>query len=77
MGNILEVAGVEKKYPGTFTLLQAAEHKGFAKIVSYLKENVQLVMPEDEASKPNENKEVSLGMVRFIVTEDGRLEQVN
>jgi ankyrin repeat protein len=68
---------VEKKYPGTFTLLQAAEHKGFAKIVSYLKENVQLVMPEEDTSNPHENKEVSPGMVRFIVTEDGRLEQVN
>ena len=68
---------VEKKYPGTFTLLQAAEIKGFSKIVSYLKENVQLVMPEEDTSNPHENKEVSPGMVRFIVTEDGRLEQVS
>jgi ankyrin repeat protein len=68
---------VEKKYPGTFTLLQAAEHKGFSKIVSYLKENVQLVMPEGDVNQSGEKKQVSAGMVRFKVTDDGRLEQVN
>jgi len=68
---------VEKKYPGTFTLLQAAELKGFSKIVTFLKENVQLVMPEEDVSKSHEYKEVSPGMVRFIVTEEGRLEQLN
>lgn len=68
---------VEKKYPGTFTLLQAAEHKGFSKIVSYLKENVQLILPEAQEAKPKEMKEPSPGMVRFRVTEEGRLQKVN
>ena len=45
--------------------------------VSYLKENVKLIMPKAPESKPVENKEVRPGMVRFKVTPEGRLEQTN
>lgn len=68
---------VEKKYPRTLTLLQAAEYKGFSKIVAYLKDNMQLAIPEEYDANSNEYKEVSPGMVRFIVTDDGRLEQLD
>jgi ankyrin repeat protein len=68
---------VEKKYPGTFTLLEVAELRGYSKIVSYLKENVKLILPEVQETKPIEKKEPSPGMVRFRVTEEGRLEKIS
>lgn len=68
---------VEKKYPDTFTLLEVAELKGYSKIVSYLKENVKLILPEVKETKPKEMKAPSPGMVRFRVTEEGRLQKVS
>ena len=68
---------VEKKYPGTFTLLEVAELKGYSKIVSYLKENVKLILPEVQETKLKEMKEPSPGMVRFRVTDEGRLQKVS
>ena len=68
---------VEKKYPGTFTLLEAAEHKGYTKIVSYLRENVQLILPNQSNLKPIENADQRPGMVRFRVTTEGKLEKIS
>jgi glycerophosphodiester phosphodiesterase len=67
---------VEKKYPRTFTLLQAAEHKGYTKIVSYLRDNVQLILPNQSDPKPIENSDPRPGMVRFKVTAEGKLEKI-